>query len=270
MVTVICATLNAREAVRLTFSSFRRYTPEPCPVLVADNGSMDGTLDDLRALPWLKVFPLEERAGESSAASAVDPGALTEHGAALDWLAARVETPYFLTLDSDVEFLEAGWLGEMLEQMTACDLAALGHYEPGMDSYRPRLAPYALLLRTSSFRSLRTSFRGFVQIHDPAEARRWQASPRPLAFQMDTAELSEYRTAAFYSTAARVFERLIETRARWSDLPDRVGRKILHLGHMSWVSEGDSPAPEALRSEHAARLAYVRERLQQNSARNLR
>src|SRR5688572_29089417 len=60
-VTVICATRNAREAVRLTLSSFRRYTPEPCVVLVADNGSTDGTLDDLRAIPWLTVFSLEER-----------------------------------------------------------------------------------------------------------------------------------------------------------------------------------------------------------------
>ena len=100
---------------------------------------------------------------------------LMSHGAALDWLVTKVRTPFFLTLDSDVEFLATGWLTEMLNLMEQMALVALGEYEPGQGGYRERLAPYILLLRTAFIRALCTSFRGFVRIEDPAEAQRWQA-----------------------------------------------------------------------------------------------
>lgn len=300
-VTVLCATLNAREAVRLTFASFRRHTPEPCQVLVADNGSTDGTLNDLRAIPWLTVISLDERrtlmraeAEQARAAVAAlearlhalgeqlpakeralltalgaamsdvtddsDP-ALTLHGATLDWLSTRVQTPFFLTLDSDVEFLARGWLSEMLELMERDRLDALGEYLPGHDGYRARLGPHVLLLRTSAFRALGASFRSFVRIEDPEEARRWQARPR--SFHVDLEELAGYRTAALYATGAGLFERLERAGARWAALPRPLAAKFLHLGHMSWAANtrGELPGAVRLRDDHAARLAYVRERL---------
>ncbi|MFD5620038.1 glycosyltransferase family 2 protein [Streptomyces yangpuensis] len=59
--TVIGATRNARPATRLTYASLRRHAPDGIRVLVADNGSTDGTLEDLRQLEWLTVVSLDER-----------------------------------------------------------------------------------------------------------------------------------------------------------------------------------------------------------------
>jgi glycosyltransferase involved in cell wall biosynthesis len=255
LVTVLCATLNAREAVRLTFASFHRFTPEPCRVLVADNGSIDGTLADLQALPWLTVIPLEERRAAAER-DGLDPAGpdFTEHGATLDWLAAHVETPYFLTLDADVEFLAPGWLSAMLDLAQRERLDALGLYEPGIGSYRPRLAPYVLLFATATFRSLATSFRGYTRIDDPEEARRWRSRPR--SQELSPEEAATYRTAAFYSTAAALFERLTHHGSCWSDLPPAIAAGFLHLGHMSWAAGEPSQ-----QNDHAARLTYVRSRL---------
>jgi GT2 family glycosyltransferase len=259
--TVICATRNAREAVRLTLSSFRRYTPEPCTVLVADNDSTDGTLDDLRATPWLTVFSLQERQSQTCTKAGKSVANFTGHGAALDWLAARVATPYFLTLDSDVEFFGPGWLSEMLACVEARGLVAIGEYEPGRVGYRPRLAPHLLLLRTDAFRALRVSFQSFEYVEDPSEVQRWCA--RPASFFVDPRELASYRTVALYATGAALFERLVQTRAGWSAIPEATTRKFLHLGHMSWaadISETGSGG-QRIRTEYASRLAYVRERL---------
>jgi hypothetical protein len=61
LVTVVCATRNARAAVRLTVASLLRHTPIPFRLLVADNGSTDGTLGDLQAVAGVRVFSLPER-----------------------------------------------------------------------------------------------------------------------------------------------------------------------------------------------------------------
>ena len=55
-VTILCATRNGRDVVRLTLSSLRRFTPEIYRILIADNGSTDGTLDYLSGLEWIQLF----------------------------------------------------------------------------------------------------------------------------------------------------------------------------------------------------------------------
>ena len=243
-VTIVCATLNAREAVQLTFESLARCTPEPVELLVADNGSTDGTLEYLQSLNWPHVFPLNDRSGAS-----------TDHGSTLDWLTARVQTPYVLTLDSDVEFLARGWLSDMLEYARDEQLDALGVFEPAVGAYRERLAPYVLLLRTAALRAIATSFRSFVRIADPLEADRWQR--RTARENLEVAELETYRTAAFYPTAAAVFAQLQQRGFRWASLPPGLAASFRHIGHMSWA-EADSGR---LGHQHIVRQAYIRARL---------
>jgi glycosyltransferase involved in cell wall biosynthesis len=238
-ITILCATRNGGDAVRLTFSSLRRFTPEGCRVLVADNGSTDGTLDFLSGLDWIDLFRRDPRRSKTS------------HGATLDWLARKVTTRYFLTLDSDVIFLRRGWLSELLEALQQDRGTAVGEYESGVAGYRPRLAPYVLLLHTERFRALRSSFESGVRFRDPADVRRWRR--RPPTLHLDYAELQRYPSATFYSTGAMLFERMVETGTRWIDTPVRTRMKYRHLGHMSWAA---AEAPFA--TAHRSKLAQVR------------
>ena len=228
-VTILCATFNARDAVRLTFASLQRHTPEPRVLLVADNGSTDGTLDDLRALPWVEIFELD-----------------SDHGGALDYLVTRVQTDYFLTLDSDVEFFQSGWLTALLEIARREYLDALGAFEPAIGNYQPRLAPHLCLFRTDPFRRLETSFRELASFTDQAESARFRARDRSIP--LTASEVATYTAARFYPAGALVFERLQQHAARWSDLPPELGQMFRHLGHMSWSVSED-------------RRTYVRERL---------
>jgi glycosyltransferase involved in cell wall biosynthesis len=243
-ITILCATLNGRDAVRLTMSSLRRHTPESYRILVADNGSTDGTLEYLRGLDWIELFKHDRRCRNRS------------HGATLDWLARKVETRYFLTLDSDVAFLRSAWLSELRRALEVRRAVAVGEPEPGTGSYRPRLAPYVLLFDTARFRALDRSFESCATFHDPVEARRWRG--RAESGYLGEAELGTYRSAAFYSTGALLFERILATRERWVRMPLRTRRKYIHFGHMSW---GDAATPVA--GQHGLKLAAVRQLLRQ-------
>ncbi|MFC6023200.1 glycosyltransferase family 2 protein [Plantactinospora solaniradicis] len=273
-VTVIGATRNARVATRLTYASFRRHTPEPVRVLLADNGSVDGTLEDLRRLDWVTVWSLDERKRLAEAdvarvrrgirrlAAGLDSLAeelpdrqrsllervrteidvrvpsdeeLCRHSTALDWLVTKVETPYFLLLDSDVEFLDTGWLTDLVDLAEREGLAAVGEYEPARFPVQPRLATYLLLLRTDVFRSLRVPFRSVLRFGDPDEERRWHA--RELDPVLDPSAFDGYGSAAFYDTAAVLFERIQQRELPWRSFPREIADKFHHLGHMSWAAD---------------------------------
>jgi hypothetical protein len=293
LVTVVCATYNARPAVRLTFASFFRHNPGIWPVYVADNGSTDGTLDELRSWPGIQVVTLPQRIGLIQSERALDQHGLdvldrrypehglrfaaasgqgvldqegiaehvAEHGVTLDWLVARAGTPFVLTLDSDVEFLADGCLEAMLEYAQSRGLDALGVYEQGYQGYGARLAPYVLLLRTAVFRQLGLSFRAGSITGDRDEARRWLA--RPPAYQLDPAELGRYPTTRVYATAAYMFEKLVSAGRPWADLPSDIASRFHHYGHVSWGGLPDSEGGSASsRQERALRLAEIERALQ--------
>jgi hypothetical protein len=279
-VTVVCATRNARAAVRLTFASFFRYNDGETPIFVADNGSTDGTLEELRRWPQIQLVTIAQRRAllacdRARQALVPEPGArrpeedddlvdITEHGATLDWLVERVTTPLVLVMDSDVEFLQDGCLAAMVDLVESRRLAALGQLEPGWHGYQPRLAPALLLLRTDVVRRYRASFRPATWISDPAEADRW--ARRGPAYEAPPSELASYHSLSTYPTAALLFERLREGGEAWADLPDDISRRFRHFGHMSWgqLPDGEggtatsrSAVSERLRTIEAALRAYA-------------
>jgi hypothetical protein len=286
-VTVVCATRNARLAVRLTFASFFHHHPGSWRVFVADNGSTDGTLADLRAYKGIEVVSLDQRlelerrrrerdrraamrlandgstAGRLLTAAAAapdpDPGEYSEHGATLDWLVERVDTPYVLTLDSDVEF-RGECVTTMLNLADERGLSALGVFEPGHLGYRPRLASQILLLRTDVLRRLRTSFRGITVCEDPDEQRRWDSYARRWEITPD--ELRLFPATRIYPTGAHLFERLIAAGHAWADLPPDIAKRFRHWGHLSWGGLSDAAGSSAAaREEHERKLAAIRRAL---------
>jgi hypothetical protein len=277
-VTVVCATRNARAAVRLTFASFFRYNALEAPIFVADNGSTDGTLEELRRWPQIQLVTIAQRrallADEGARNRLLPTGArrlenddglvaVTEHGATLDWLVERVTTPLVLVMDSDVEFLSQGCVAAMVDLLERKQLAALGRLEPGWHGYQPRLAPALLLLRTEVVRRHAASFRPATWLADPAEAERWEQ--RGPAYEAPPSELATYHSLTTYPTAALMFKRLREEGESWADLPEDICRRFRHFGHMSWgqlpdheggTASSRSAASERLRTIETALLAY--------------
>lgn len=274
--TVVCATRNARAAVRLTFASYFRYNLLDAPIFVADNGSTDGTLEELRSWSQIQLVTLVQRRtllarevstaaharraaphpfgdgkGSGSTRALDDLGDIGEHGATLDWLVDRVSTPMVLVMDSDVEFLDEDCVAGMVGLLESKRLAALGRFEPGWHGYRPRLAPSLLLLRTSVVGRLGASFRPVTWVTESDEAERWFRRGR--AYEARPSELATYQSLRAYPTAALLFERLVAEGEPWADLPQDLRRRFRHFGHMSWGvlpdDQGGSPGSRSMVSK---------------------
>jgi hypothetical protein len=300
LVTVIGATRNVRAVTHLTYASFRRFTPEPVVVLVADNGSTDGTLEDMRLLNWLRVYSLADRrldmeakaerarillkrvddALDDLSASISEPERhilqkmrrkanvvvptleeMRHHAPALNWLASHVETRYFLLLDSDVEFLQPGWLSELIAIAEQEDLGAIGEYEPGQYPCMPRLATYLLLIRTDTFRSLKTSFSSELRFSDDHERQRWYSQQHDDV--LAASAFDGYSSAAFYDTAALLFEGIVRRGIAWRPFPATTAAKFRHFGHMTWSEDAKDgyQGLDAIRAHVRAMNEYAVARL---------
>jgi MoaA/NifB/PqqE/SkfB family radical SAM enzyme len=258
-VTVLCVTRNACEAVELTLESFRRRTSEPVRLLVADTGSEDGTLDYLRGLSWLELHTLAERQASAQALDEAARAAFGTHSNTLDYLAEQVNSEYFLTLDSDVELLEDGWLSRLIAAADRDSLAAIGEYEPRRGNIMPRLAPHMLLVRTSVFRKHRLSFAPSVVIQDSEDVSRFErflADEQPTHGDLTVEVAGRFPSARFYTTASMLFSRLQTQGVRWCAIPPDMRSAYRHFGHMSW--SGHDPV---LGEEHMRSLAQIRARL---------
>jgi hypothetical protein len=274
-VTIVCATRNACDAVRLTVRSLLRHTPPVARILVADNGSTDGTLEWLRAVDGIEVVALDKRArvladehvwrrsvaaalarrdaGSTAAArrlladDAAPPVPSTEHGATLDWLVAQVTTPYAVMIDSDVELLADGWLEAALAVVHRDGLAAFGSLEPGRGRYRPRLALHLLLIRTDAVRRVNGTFRGTFRCDDPDERERWRARRNGWAIDLD--DLDAFPDVTVYPPGAQLLEALDAAGERWAAFPADIERRYVHYGHLSWggADGGDNSRRAAVR-----------------------
>lgn len=115
--TTICiVNYKTEELTRLCLRAIRKFTKVPYEVVVVDNDSKDGSLDYLRSLKWIRLI---ERPGEM-----VKSGSWA-HGTALDKGLASCTTEFFMAMHSDTFVHKEGWLGEMLEYVTA-DMACVG------------------------------------------------------------------------------------------------------------------------------------------------
>ena len=243
-VTIVCATRNGGDAVRLTFESLRRTTVAPLRVLVADNGSVDGTREMLGGLDWIELH--RRRPGRHV------PG----HGATLDWLVRKVTTRPRVDARLRCRVPAARLAGGVVRGTRPfrrdCGRRARagGRRVPGPPVAR------LLLLDTERLRALRCSFRSYVRIDDPDEALRWRRRPAS-GERVRQGELATYRSAAFYTTGARVFERLHESGSRWLATPAATRRKYRHLGHMSWAGADDELSERHRQNELHVRAALA-------------
>lgn len=102
IVNIAIVTWNRRRLTQRCIRSLRTHTRYPCRVLVADNGSTDGTRDDLRAwhddgvIDTLVLF--DRNVGVAPAANSL-------------W---ELCDGWYLKLDNDVEIRAHGWLQAMM------------------------------------------------------------------------------------------------------------------------------------------------------------
>jgi hypothetical protein len=69
LTSIVIVTHNERDYTRLCLESVRELTAEPYELIVVDNGSTDGTVDELRAMPDVRLISNETNRGFPAAAN---------------------------------------------------------------------------------------------------------------------------------------------------------------------------------------------------------
>ena len=121
LVTVCVPHWQALTLIRPCLRAIRKHTlPGLAHVVVVDNGSRDASLDYLRGLSWIELVERPEEGPQGwpeNAFSAWDVGL------------ERAQTPFFLSLHSDVFVLDPGWLDPLLAALEEPTVAGAGPWK---------------------------------------------------------------------------------------------------------------------------------------------
>ncbi len=230
------ASLDTAAATELCIRSLRALAGIDVPVTVGDCGSTDGSLGML------------ERFAASGALTLEVAPAGRAHAAWLDQWFAACDTRWCLFSDSDVEYLRAGWLRDMV---------AVGEHDG------------AAIVAT------RIQARGGVAYTHPVTgaARMLAERPEPWLMLIDVAavrplvrtsftyrdELQPDGTKVAYDTAAAFYRDVLAAGLVVSEMPADFSAAYRHFGSLSWQRGQGLPWRRAVKQ--AVKRAWVRVRL---------
>jgi glycosyltransferase involved in cell wall biosynthesis len=232
-VTVHVASLNTKAVTELCIRSMRHYAGRDFQLVVGDAGSTDGSLTMLRdfeARGWLEL----EVAPDGR-----------KHAEWLDRWLASARADYVVFSDSDVEYLEDGWLRDMVgtaEREHAALVCARMQRPPDAFEHpvtgakrrlAPRPTPWLLLLDVQQARGLDASFR-YVDVADP----------------------DAYGGIVAYDVGAAYFAALEAAELTWAEMPADWQSKFRHFGGLTWLKSGGGTDVK-MRARQVAKLGLV-------------
>jgi hypothetical protein len=233
-VAVHVASFNTARATELCIRSMRHFAGRHFELLVGDAGSTDGSLTMLRRFETRGWLQLE-----------VAPGG-RKHPEWLDRWLAQSDARYVVFSDSDVEYLEHGWLRDLVETAEH-ERAALvcARMQTPPDTFEhpvtgakrrlaPRPTPWLLLLDTEQVRGRVDASFGYVDVVDP----------------------DAYGGKVAYDVGAAYFAALEAAGLTWAEMPPGWQSKFRHFGGLTWLKPGTG-ASTKVRARQLAKLGLV-------------
>lgn len=234
-VVVHVASINTAAATELCVRSMREYAGRAFDLVVGDCGSTDGSLPMLRgfeARGWLRL-------------EVAPDGRM--HAEWLDRWLRSCTARFAVFVDSDIEFLEPGWLDDMVQAGLDNDAALvcaqmLGprarYVHPQTGAKRtlgPRPAPWLVLLDTE-------------MLHGRVDAS--------FAYR-DVVDAEAFGGKIGYDVGGAYFAALRDAGLGWLEMPSTFRRKFHHFSGLSWRRLLDLKAPMRMRPGQARRIATV-------------
>ncbi len=234
-VTVHVASLNTARVTELCIRSMRHYAGRPFELVVGDAGSTDGSLRMLRDFEARGWLTLEVAEGGR------------KHAEWLDLWLARCVTRYAVFSDSDVEYLGAGWLADLVAKATATDAALV--------CARMQWPPDAFVHPvTGAARKLAPRPTPWLQMLDVDQVRgRVDASFR----YRDVEDPEAFGGKIAYDVGAAYFAALEAAGLTWAEMPEAWQPKFRHFGGLTWLKSGQTDATLRVRSRQLAKVGLV-------------
>ncbi len=234
-VSVHVASINTRFATELCIRTMRQFAGHPFRLFVGDCGSTDGSIDMLRSFEARGWLDLE-----------VAPNGRM-HAEWLDKWLRECSTRYAVFVDSDIEFFEPGWLGDMVAAARTNDAALVcaqmlperaRYVHPHTGAKRTlgaRPAPWLLLVDMERVRGRVDASFAYVDVVDP----------------------EAFGGKVGYDVAGAYFAALRDEGLGWVEMPESFRAAYRHFSGLSWRRVLDWRAPLRLRPGQAPRIAVV-------------
>lgn len=243
-VVVHVASWNTRRVTELCIRSMRHYAGHPFELVVGDGGSTDGSvpmLQDLERRGWLR---LETVSGGR------------KHAEWLDHWVVTCPARYCVFSDSDVEYLAAGWLddlvGATVRSGAALTCARMQWPPPEFNHpttgaarrLAPRPTPWLFLLDLDQVRGrVDTSFR-----------------------YRDEVDADAYGGKVAYDVGAAYYAELCRVGLDWTEMPDAFQAKFRHYGGLTWL-KASARASWRVRAKQLTKAGIVRAHLRRARSR---
>ena len=217
-VTVHVASLNTARVTELCIRSMRHYAGHAFQLVVGDAGSSDGSIEMLRGFESRGWLELEVAEGGR------------KHAEWLDLWLARCPTRYAVFSDSDVEYLQAGWLADLVDTAVTKEAALVcarmqwppdAFVHPVTGAARrlaPRPTPWLLMIDIEQVRG------------------RVDASFR----YQDVADPDAFGGKVAYDVGAAYFAALEAAGLTWAEMPPAWQPKFRHFGGLTWLKSGQT------------------------------
>jgi hypothetical protein len=240
---IYVASFNTRDATELCIRTMRRLAGHPFQLTVGDCGSTDGSLTMLEAFERRGWLRLEVHAGR-------------QHAEWIDAWLARDDVRFAVVSDSDIQFLQRGWLRHLIRQAKQTRAAVVySEYLAGSPTFaHPRTgevmrlasrpAPWLFLADRQLVREVGVSF-------------------------AEHADRTDAQDPVVYDVGGRFFNAVREQELELVSMPRRFRLAYRHYGGQSWIPEDSDMAPKKERDLRLIqeRLRYQRMRDEQRAAR---
>jgi glycosyltransferase involved in cell wall biosynthesis len=145
-ITILIVNYNTADFIQNTLELLPKITANNYQVHILDNGSRLDDFHKLEAVVLGHPEAILERKETNLRGSLA-------HGTAINYLASKVETPYFCILDSDALWLKKKWDEILIDQLDE-KIKIVGTQASGLDRQKDFPSVYASLLETKTFKEL--------------------------------------------------------------------------------------------------------------------
>ena len=169
MITILTVNYKTSDFIELMLYSFKRLTYYPYKVIICDNYSSDSEIVKLAKIVQKYnnvdvVFRRQTQFGSIG------------HAEALDLLVSKVDTPYFVVMDSDCVFLKKDWDKDLIGRIDKKNKVIGTALPPTKENVKPSNFPlvFAVLYEAEVFKKLNPSFMPGNLKQDKAKDTGWE------------------------------------------------------------------------------------------------
>jgi Glycosyl transferase family 2 len=240
-VTVHVASFNTAAVTELCVRSMRHYAGHPFELVVGDAGSTDGSVAMLRGFAdrgWLRL----EEAPDGR-----------KHAQWLDRWVEQCETRHSVFCDSDVEFLGAGWLADLVQKATVP--GPTGASDPALVCARMQWPPPEFTHPTTgAIRRLAPRPTPWMLMLDLDQVR--GTVDESFAYR-DVVDPDAFGGKVACDVGAAYFAALERAGLTWAEMGPEFQHKFRHFGGLTWLKAGASRATPKVRAKQAAKIGLV-------------